>query len=297
MNTKDRYTGATILKSPLKLIGAKTKIRDLLYRYFPEHKTYCEPFMGTAGVLIGKVETEHEVIGDLNEYAINFFEAIKHQPDWFWQCYEVELERLRENGVDRFNELKKLVVSPYINWVHRAVCFYLITKVCMNGIWRLNKAGECNSSYCGQTHGRGFMDRPWFDAVRARIQHITFVNYEYSKTLDFYPSDFTFLDPPYHDCMTTYNGIGWGDEHFIKFARKIDCIKGRWLLTINDDRFIRELFRGYDQVEHKVNYSCSQTNSGRGFKNELLIANYDIHSIDERLQYEKENLPAMQKSK
>lgn len=54
MYTTDKYTGAKLLKSPIKLIGAKTNNhgRDLIYALAPPHIRYRELFMGSAGVLI-----------------------------------------------------------------------------------------------------------------------------------------------------------------------------------------------------------------------------------------------------
>ena len=71
--TLDRFNNSKILKSPLKLIGAKTRIRDFLYQYIPKDvDIWIEPFMGTAGVTIGSPIHDMEFVGDLNQYAVNF---------------------------------------------------------------------------------------------------------------------------------------------------------------------------------------------------------------------------------
>ena len=173
MHTRNRYTGRKILKSPLKLIGAKTKIRDLLYQYFPfSYGDYFEPFMGTAGILIGQqhLVNRFEYTSDTSWYAINFFKQIQSYPEEFWNAYQTGLQYLKIGKKSEFLLLREVVTDSMACNLQKAVCFYLITKTCMNGIWRLNAKGECNSSYCGTVEGRGFMDRKWFDAIVSRIR-------------------------------------------------------------------------------------------------------------------------------
>lgn len=287
--TKCRWTGRKILKPPLKLIGAKTKVRDMLYLFFPEHNFYVEPFMGTAGVLIGKPRNigDLEVTTDLNEYAINFYHVLQNEPEEFWQAMQFSHNALLKHEKLFFEVMKRQVTDPELDSVMKAVYFYLITKHCMNGIWRLNKKGECNSSWCKTVKGRGILTREWFDTVLDRIKYVQFVFQDYAEDLlqsamlahnsGGFLSQFVFFDPPYHACKTTYNGIGWKDDDFYKFFEIANRLTGKWLLTINDDPFIRDLFKDYNMLEHNVFYSCSQTPAGRGAKPELLIANYDLN--------------------
>lgn len=288
-STKCRWTGRKILKPGLKLIGAKTKVRDMLYLFFPEHNYYLEPFMGTAGVLIGKPRNvgDIEITTDLNEFAINFYCTLQADSERFWSLLQVAHARLLKEEKVFFEWMKGSVVHPHTEPTLRAVYFYLITKHCMNGIWRLNKKGECNSSWCQTVKGRGIFSREWYDAVLNRIRYVNFIYQDYADDLvksseiagdsGGVLNQFVFFDPPYHACKTTYNGIRWNDLDFYRFKGIVNQLHGKWLLTINDDPFIRDLFKDYEMLEHSVFYSCSQTAAGRGAKAELLIANYELN--------------------
>ena len=207
-----------------------------------------------------------------------------------------------EKGWDkkRFEMWRSAVTRCYCTWSEAAL-FYLVTKTCYNGIWRLNEKGECNSSYCGQLNARGFFDEGWFTDVCLRVQDVEFTNMDYSLLLirgwDYQimhdKSTFIFLDTPYSRCKTTYNAIKWNDEDFIKLERNLQGAPYKWLMTINDNPFIREVFKDYEMVKHKVFYSCSQTPAGRGMKDELLIANYPIKDIAELV---KSKLDAQEKT-
>ena len=51
-------------------------------------------------------------------------------------------------------------------------------------------------------------------------------------------------------------------------------MKGKFLLTINDHPLARELYKGFNIKEVKVNYSISKEKEARGKYNELIITNY-----------------------
>jgi DNA adenine methylase len=264
-----------ILKPGLKLIGAKTKIRQTLYDLFPKsYDRYVELFLGTGGVLIGSKLVQYECGFDINTHVINYYKVLQRNPDLFWQLLCDELSSLETK--EDFLYLRQQAVDMTDD-IYRAVCFYLVTKTCMNGIWRLNKKGECNSSFCGTFQGRGFFTKEWFDAVVDRIKNVQFEVQDYVKTLSMkYPnSTFIFVDPPYRNCKTTYNGISFSDDDHMKLRDLLVAQPAKWMLTINDDEFVRELYKGFNFHEHTVNYSCSQTNAGRGKKPELIITNYD----------------------
>lgn len=284
MYTTDRYSTQKILKPSLKLIGAKTEIRDKLYRFFPEHDYYIECFCGTGGVLIGKPQSKVELIGDLNEYLINYYQLLQVEDtrEQFFQEMQKTHKHFVREGEEFFHYMRKQITQE-TDSIIQAVYFYLITKHCFNGIWRLNKDGECNSAWGGTTRGRGIFTRKWFDAVCKRIDDVAFAVADYKTTLTVakdFPAErtFVFLDPPYHDCKTTYNGESFDDNDFYMLEQWLQQLDCNWMLTINDDEFIRKLFNStrYQILGHDVNYQCSQTVEGRGDHPELIVTNYNL---------------------
>jgi DNA adenine methylase len=266
-----------ILKPGLKLIGVKTKIRQRLYDLFPKsYDRYVEPFLGTGGVLIGSKPVQYEYGLDLNQYVINYYQILQYEPQAFWETLEGALEPPFYNPKADFATFRYHAIHNE-NKVSRAVFFYIVTKTCINGIWRLNKKGECNSSYCGTFQGRGFFTEEWFWQVVERIKNVQFAVQDYKTTLSMkYPkSTFIFVDPPYRACKTTYNGVSFSDEDHLDLYHLLCSQPAKWMVTINNDEFTRELYKCFNIHTHEVNYSCSQTNAGRGNKPELIITNYD----------------------
>lgn len=70
-------------------------------------------------------------------------------------------------------------------------------------------------------------------------------NLDYKRFLKLYDAEatFFFLDPPYFDCASiTYDG--WGREELTEFRDRVLALKGKWIVTLNDTPFTRELFVG-----------------------------------------------------
>lgn len=179
-----RFTGRKMTRSPLKLIGGKTKVRDYLYSLFPPHKVYIEPFLGSGTVLIGKPKAEIEIVSDINPYVINFFKELQSSNNAVLiSDLRIAMGWLECDPKQTFARWKKNVTDSMMSDRDRAFFFYLITKTAMNGIWRLNKKGECNSSYCGTAKGRGILTEEWLEAVSERIKDVQFVHNDYYQSL------------------------------------------------------------------------------------------------------------------
>lgn len=74
--------------------GGKFRLAPWIMSFFPEHKTYVEPFGGGAGVLLQKKRAYAEVYNDLDSEVVNVFRVLQ--------------------SPDRSSELKaKLALTPY----------------------------------------------------------------------------------------------------------------------------------------------------------------------------------------
>ena len=60
--------------------GGKASIAKWIVSHFPEHRTYMEPFCGSAAVLLAKPRSFIEIINDLDEVVMAMWRAIKSQP-------------------------------------------------------------------------------------------------------------------------------------------------------------------------------------------------------------------------
>ncbi len=284
--TLDKYSGRKLLKSPTKLIGAKTHNhgRDLIYALAPQHTRYRELFMGSAGILIGKDKVLNESICDLEGAAINFFRQFQKQPNELYKRIMVEVSKISTDLSGGYWKSLRDNEDQFQNPIDKAVWYYCINKYAMNGIFRRRRDGKCNSSWSKTVKGRGILTEAWAKAVYLRIANVCFENCDYKRLLTPYEDTFTLADPPYHDVLTTYNGLSFTSDDQRELKESLDWLKGKWMLTINDHPFIRELYEGYEMIEWAPLYSCSQTAAGRQRTPELIITNYPIREKYKELQ-------------
>jgi len=71
----------TIKRPALKYFGGKWRMAPWIISYFPEHTHYIEPCFGAGSVLLRKEQVELETVNDLNGRLVNFFRALRDDPD------------------------------------------------------------------------------------------------------------------------------------------------------------------------------------------------------------------------
>jgi hypothetical protein len=80
------------LKAPYPYFGGKRDVTDVVWSRLGRPKQYCEPFCGSAAVLLAAPAIASlEVIGDVNGFIANFWRCVKHHPQAVaeWADYPV----------------------------------------------------------------------------------------------------------------------------------------------------------------------------------------------------------------
>ncbi len=204
--------GKTIWGSP----AGKKRIADRLVKLLPAHRTYVEPFAGSAAVLFAKDAAEREVIGDADPDIAKAYRLIK-------RLGAAELGRLgKRDWVGRKSLFKELVESSPtddLEWLYR---FLYVT----------------HFSY-GKLRGKSFS--PTAEGVRARtperlaafaprLRKVRIHAGDYERIVRKFDSPATafFLDPPY----AGYD-VQVGEDRFdeARFAKILEGLKGKFVLT------------------------------------------------------------------
>jgi DNA adenine methylase len=69
------------IKIAVKQYGGKSTLAKWIVSHFPEHRTYCEPFVGSCSVLFEKPRSFIEIINDMDGQIINVFKKIREEPE------------------------------------------------------------------------------------------------------------------------------------------------------------------------------------------------------------------------
>lgn len=256
--------------SPIMYVGGKSRMVDLLKSFIPQHKAYVEVFAGGANLLFSKKPSHFEVINDFDGNLINFYRVVKNDFEAFVKSFDLVL--VSRETFDDYK--KKYKANDYKDDLERAHIYYY-----------LNRAGFAsdmrNPVFGTKTERRNDLKLEDIDQsirlAHSRLSKVTIEHKSFEFMFSIYdsPDTFFFLDSPYRETKQYFVGPFTDD----KFQLLKDCCEkceGKFLYTINDDEYIRELFKDFYIKENSFNYSVCQFEEGRREFKELIISNYKI---------------------
>lgn len=223
-------------KSPLKYPGGKSRLAKSIIRVMPPHRVYVEPFAGAAHVLFAKPPAEKEVINDIDKELMQFFKDVKGKKI----C--CDLKKLS------YPEYKKIIDKPT-----KSPC----------DVIRLNKA-----SWGGNWKGTGYGPKSFqkskgtkcFDGER--LANVQVRSEDFRKTIEKFDSKDTlfYVDPPYvkansNDCIY---GEGHCDVSPHDVAKTLNTIKGKALVSYDDDPQVRKAFKGWKCQKIRVDWTMNK---------------------------------------
>jgi DNA adenine methylase len=255
----------------VKWVGGKRSIlKELLDRIPENYTTYNEPFLG-GGALFFALNPKRAYLSDINFYLVITYRAIKGDVDRLIK----NLKRHKRNHNLEYFKNARIRLSKEQDPVKVASLFIYLNKTCYNGLYRVNKSGSFNVPM-GKYEDPAIVDE---DNLRSCSEFLKNTNIQQHTFAHIKPKkgEFYYLDPPYHQTFSGYDGSGFGDyEHSMlaQFCRDIDAKGGYFMLSNSDTPFVRELYKGYniEVVSASRFISCKANN--RNKQNELIIRNY-----------------------
>lgn len=250
------------MNSFIAWVGGKKLLRKIISDKFPEKfDKYVEVFGGAGWVLFYKDKyAKTEVYNDINRDLVNLFKCVKYHPE----AIEKELE-LSLNSRQIFNEYKNQMDCIGLTDIQRAVRYLYLIKSSYGA--RINTYGS---------KPRDISNTEFLKDVMKRLSKVVIENKSFEKIISAYDNEGTlfYLDPPYHNTENMYDtgDFIFDEEQHIKLRDILKDIKGKFVLSYNDDEFIRELYKDFkiEGIERQNNLSL---NSGSRFK-EVVITNY-----------------------
>lgn len=252
-------------------IGGKKALRELIVTLFPlGYERYIEVFGGGGWVLFYKSPgNDMEVYNDINGLLVNLYRCVREHPQEL-----IEELRYVLNAREDFDRIRAALArdSP-VSDVRRAAWFYqLIRYSYASGL----------TSFGSQPHDMR-SNFPLIEQAHRRLAKVVIESKDFQKLIRQYdrPVSFFYLDPPYHATEGYYQNIGedgFTEADHIRLRDTLLGIEGKFLLSYNDDSFIRGLYGrpGIHLMETtRLNTIKQRYENGAQFP-ELLIANYDF---------------------
>jgi DNA adenine methylase len=130
--------------------------------------------------------------------------------------------------------------------------------------------GSSRTYYETAMSGRGNVGSKNYPKYRERLKDTIILNTSYENVIKEYdsPTTFFYLDPPYENSKKTTSSR-YESIDYTQLRDTLKSIQGKFLLSINDSPFIRELFKDFTIEEVETRYCLKQRRVV-----ELLIKNY-----------------------
>lgn len=264
------------LKSPVNRIGGKSFLATRLSSMIPVHVLYCEPFCGAGHLLFSKTPSRVEVLNDIDDHLITFFEVIK-------------------DGAKRSKLIETLQYLPYsrrlwqeirTNWkqgnvpgdeIERVSWWYYLNRTTFAGDQK--RGGFAVPSTTGRNPVQSFRNAiDSFEDIARRLQNVTIENLPYAECIRRYDSQDTlfYCDPPYLDAEHYYGKDSFGQDDHYKLSELLHGMKGKAMVSHYQNSLYDELYKGWHRYEYQsFKGSCKSNGEGKPKTVEILYCNFE----------------------
>jgi DNA adenine methylase len=226
--------------------GGKYSHLNWLLPLLPPCHHFCEPFGGSAAVLLNRQSSPVETYNDIDGEVVNFFRVLREHKERL-----VELIGLTPFSREEFSIACE--IDPILNPIERARRFYVRARQVRTGLAQtasLGRWANCkNTSRAGMS---GVISR-WFGGVEAlpeiaeRLLRVQIENRPAIEVIKLYDSPKTlfYCDPPYvHDTRGDNKAYGFemNNEGHRELAAVLNKVKGMVALSNYDCPLINELY-------------------------------------------------------
>ena len=259
--------------------GGKYSHLDWLLPLLPDAQHYCEPFGGSAAVLINRPPSPVETYNDLDGEVVNFFRVLREQKDAL-----IEQIGLTPFSREEF-ELACQQSDASLSELERARRFYIRARQVRTGL--AQKASSGRWAHCLLTSRAGMAGAVsrWLGAVedlsliaqrllRVQIEHAPAI--EVIRRFDS-PQTLLYCDPPYpHSSRGDSNAYAheMTDEQHRELAAVLRQVQGKVATSSYRCALMDELYGDWRMIQgpERLIHSVKEA------RQEVLYVNYDVEA-------------------
>ncbi len=255
--------------------GGKYSHLDWLLPLLPPAHHYCEPFGGSAAVLLNREPAPVETYNDIDGEVVNFFRVLRDQPD----------ELIRRIALTPFAR-KELEIACQneddLDDIERARRFYVRARQTRTGLAQTASPGRW--AYCIATSraGMGGAVSRWFGGIEElfyiadRLLRVQIENLPAEEVIRKYDSEQTlfYCDPPYvHETRgdTKAYAFEMTDAEHIRLAEILHNVRAKVAISGYRCDLMESLYKDWYLTEAppKICHSVKEV------RREVLWTNYD----------------------
>ena len=230
------------MNSFIPWIGGKKLLRKEVIKRFPNDDgftKYVEVFGGAGWVLFDKDQSKKqlEVFNDIDINLINLYRCIKFHAD----AVQKELDWILSSR-EIFIDYKTMIDNNIGTDIQKVAMYLYLVKV---------SYGAGRRTYGAKTGINN--TKEVLLEIQKRLSAVIIENKSYEKIIKSYDSADTlfYLDPPYYKAERHYDSQFIEGDHK-ELARMLKEIRGRFVLSYNNDPYIKELYKGLVLRQEKV---------------------------------------------
>jgi DNA adenine methylase len=262
--------------------GGKFSHLNWLLPLLPEAQHYCEPFAGSAAVLLNREPAPVETYNDIDGEVVNFFRVLRDQKDAL-----IEAIGLTPFARAEF-ELAFSQPEPGISDVERARRFFVLARQIRTGLAQRASAGRWAHCVLTSRAGMAGAVSRWLGSVEGLseiVQRLLRVQIENSPAIEVikrYDSDQTlfYCDPPYpHDSRGDNKAYAYemSDHDHRELAEVLRHVRGKVAVSGYHGTLMDELYKDWCCIEAPVKY-CHSIKKPR---QEVLWVNYELEGQEQ----------------
>jgi DNA adenine methylase len=257
-NEKGKQNGHVIRKRKKKIAfgwyGGKFSHLDWLLPLLPETHHYCEPFSGSAAVLLNRQPSPVETYNDIDGEVVNFFRVLRTHRDALVEAI----------GLTPFSR-EEFYLSLHTNGtklsnLERARRFFVRARQTRTGLAQTASLGRwANCKQTSRAGMSGVVSR-WLGSVEAlpeiaeRLLRVQIENRPAMDVISLYDDRRTlfYCDPPYlHSTRGDSKAYGYemGEVEHYELAGVLRRVKGKVALSGYRNKLMDDLFKGWRRFD------------------------------------------------
>lgn len=244
-------------------------IKRLHFRHAPRARI-VEPFVGGAAITLG-VDPSHAVWNDVNPHLMNFYR-------WCQLGLDIDVDLVAEDYDHNRDWFNALLAEGQAMSRESAVLFYYLNHFGFNGLCRFNARGEFNVPVGRRSSGPPTPFRK--DIVRLRLRRVQLYCGDFAQ-VPIEDGDFVYVDPPYDDGFTSYNGSLFTTPDQERTLAHFVGHKGPLVITNHATPAMRMLYESAGL--HVTSLLAPRRMSAKGNRapvEELIASNFPIDTCD-----------------
>lgn len=244
-------------------IGGKRLLRKAILDHFPHDHVgrYIEVFGGAGWVLFAKEQKpgQMEVLNDMDGDLINLYRCVKYH----CEAVQSELDWLLFSR-EQFLDYREQLNSRGLTDIQRAARFFYLVK----------SSFGCDRNTYATAPKSLKRATEYLAKIQERLKNVIIEQKDFADLIKVYDRTeaLFYLDPPYTGTEKYYKVSFTASDHQRLFEILKD-IKGRFILSYNDDPDICSLYKDFHIDKITRNNTLSAGNNAKQF-GELIITNF-----------------------